>query len=131
MDKLNLKDYEVTPPLAVKASKAISDAWITLGRPETPFTVSGMKMMNIIIAVWTELYPLQSKMWWDERKNYQSSEMSISEQVSKGTGRSLASYPLPIYNMMKKVFKGFDAAERKNCMKMIKLWPQFRMTNKV
>lgn len=128
---LNLNDYEEVPKAAVAASKAIVDMWIRLGRPQTPFTDSGAKMMEIIIAVWEDCYPLQSKMWWDERRNYQASELSISEQVRKHTGRSLASYPLPIYSMMKKVFKGFDSTERKNCMKMVQKWPMFKMANRV
>ena len=125
------EEYDIIPSEATIASRVIADMWIKLGKPQTPFTNSGKKMMDIIIAVWEDLYPLQSKVWWDERKNYQSSEMTVSEQVSKGTGRSLASYPLPIYNLMKKVFRGFDTAERKNCIKMVRLWPQFRMANKI
>lgn len=125
------KDYDIIPPPAVVASRVIADMWIKLGQPQTPFTNTGKKMMDIIIAVWEDLYPLQSKIWWDERKNYQANEMTISEQVSQGTGRSLASYPLPIYNLMKKVFRGFDATERNNCIKIVKQWPQFRMANKV
>ena len=125
------KDYDIIPSPAVVASRVIADMWVNLGQPQTPFTNSGKKMMDIIIAVWEDLYPLDYKTWKDSRSEYQKSEMTISEQISKGTGRSLASYPLPIYNLMKKVFRGFDATERKNCIKMVKQWPMFRMANKV
>lgn len=129
--RLDDQEFDVVPREAVVASKAIADIYIKLGRPQNPFTDSGQKMMQLIIAVWEDLYPLQAKMWYDDRRDYQSNELSIREQVHKRTGRSLASYPLPIYNMMKKVFRGFDPAERKNCIKMVKYWPQFRMANKV
>jgi hypothetical protein len=65
------------------------------------------------------------------RAEYQKEELPISTQVARKTGRSLASYPLPIYNIMKKVFPGFDAAKRNNAIKMVKKWPIFRMANRV
>jgi len=49
-------------------------------------------------------------LWLEQRKNYKASELSISQQVKRQTGRSLASYPYPIYQMMKKVFPDFDPA---------------------
>lgn len=129
--KVGGEEYDEVHPSAVAASKIIADFWIKLGRPQDPFTESGKKMMDIIIAVWEDCYPLQAKMWFAERADYQKNEMSAREQVRKGTGRSLASYPYPIFMMMKATFKGFDPGERKNCMKMVAQWPQFRMTNKV
>lgn len=129
-DELPLDQFEEIPQTAVIASKLIADTYIRLGRPPTPFSESGQKFMNFLIAVWEKLYPVDAQIWHDKRKEYQNAELSISEQVSKRTGRSLASYPLPLYQMMKKTFVGFDAAERKNCMKMVKLWPMFKFANK-
>jgi len=124
-------EYEIVPPQAVASARIISDMWIKLGRPKTPFTTNGEKLMNIIIAVWEDGYPRQRENWYKERKEYQNAELDITTQVYRHTGRSLASYPLPIYNMMKRVFDGFDPAERKNCIKMVKKWPAFRMANKI
>jgi hypothetical protein len=87
--------------------------------------------MNIIIAIWEDGYPRQAREWYESRKEYQNNELSISTQVSRRTGRSLASYPMPIYNVMRRLFKGFDPAERNNCMKMVKKWRMFQMANKV
>lgn len=130
--KLKLGDeYEVIPPQAVAASEAVVRTWIHLGRPESPFTESGEKLMKVIIAVWEDTWPQQASEWHAMRKNYQDVEMDISEQVSKKTGRSLASYPYPLYTMMKKVFPKFDPGERKNAMKFVKKWPMFRMANKI
>lgn len=130
--KKDIQDkYDIIPSEAVVASRIIADTWIKLGKPQTPFSQSGAKMMDIIIAVWEDLYPLDRLMWYEERKNYKDKEMTISEQVSKKTGRSLASFPLPIYNMMKKVFKGFDAGDKKNCVKLIRQWPMFQMAVKI
>ena len=129
--KINLEDYDVIPPQAVVSTKILMDMWEKLGRPNTPFLPAGEKLMNIIIAIWEDGYPSQARGWYEERKNYQNSELDITTQVYRKTGRSLASYPLPIYNVMKRLFKGFDPAERKNCLRMVKKWPMFRMANKV
>lgn len=129
--KVNLNDYEVIPPQVTASARIIVDMWIRLGRPTTPFTPAGSKMMNIIIAIWEDGYRKQVREWHKDRANYQKSELGLTEQVHKRTGRSLASFPLPIYNMMRTVFRGFDPAERSNCIKMVKKWPLFRMANKV
>ena len=128
---INLDDYEEIPQQAVVSTQILVDMWNKLGRPETPFTENGAKLMNIIISIWEDGYPMQARMWYEERKQYQLNELSISQQVIRKTGRSLASYPLPIYNMMKKCFHGFDPAERDNAIKLVKKWPQFRMANKI
>jgi hypothetical protein len=129
--KVGSEEFDVIPQEAVAASKIIEDMYIKLGRPKDPFSEPGQKLMKLMLAVWEDLWPVQAREWYEERKDYQNNEKSITEQVQQRTGRSLASYPLPIYNMMKKVFRGFDAAERENCIKMVKLFPQFRMANKV
>ena len=129
--KFDPNEYEVIPPQAVASVKILMKMWEKLGRPKTPFTPSGAKLMNIIIAVWEDGYPREAREWTAARKEYQKEELPISTQVSKKTGRSLASYPLPIYNIMGKLFIGFKPAERKNCMKMVKKWPMFRLANKV
>jgi hypothetical protein len=105
--------------------------WERLGRPTTPFTPSGAKLMDIIIAIWEDGYPAQVRKWIADRKEYQNSELSLTEQVHRRSGRSLASFPMPVYKMMKTVFKGFNSTERENCMKMVRKWPQFRMANRV
>lgn len=128
---MNNEVYEEVSQDAYAASRIIADMYIKLGRPKDPFSVSGAKMLDIIIAVWQDLYPLQSKMWLEDRKDYKNNELTAREQVRKHTGRSLASYPLPILNIMRRVFRGFDPCERKNCMKIVKKWPIFQMTNKV
>ncbi len=126
-----LAEYDVIPPQAVISTKILMDMWERLGKPKTPFVPSGEKLMNIIIAIWEDGYPRQAREWYKERENYQKSELSISTQVSQHTGRSLASYPLPIYNVMKRLFKGFEPAERKNCIRMVRKWPMFRMANRI
>ena len=126
-----LQDYEVIPAQAVASTQILMKMWERLGKPKTPFTPSGAKLMDIIIATWEDGYPKQARDWYEERREYQKAELSISTQVHRRTGRSLASYPLPIYSLIKRLFEGFDPAERKNCIKMVKRWPQFRMANKV
>lgn len=123
--------YDEVHPQAVVASKVVVDMWIGLGRPSDPFTEAGKKLMDIIISVWEDCYPKDAREWHAARKEYQDAEMTISEQVSKRTGRSLASYPYTVFAMMNAVFPGFDPTERKNCIKMVAQWPQFRFANKV
>lgn len=125
-----LGEYEEIPKEALLASQFLADKHIALGQPQTPFTPAGQKMMDSIIKVWEILYPLDYETFMAERRDYKKNEMSISEQVHQKTGRSLASYPLPIYKMMKRIFKGFDSAKRENCMRMIRLWPIFQFANK-
>ena len=125
------EQYEVIPAQAVASTQILMKMWERLGKPTTPFTPSGEKLMNIIIATWEDGYPKQVREWYELRKDYQKNELPISTQVSRRTGRSLASYPLPIYNMMRKLFQGFDPAERKNCISIVKKWPMFQMASKV
>jgi hypothetical protein len=126
-----LKDYQVVAKEATLASRWLTSVWNELGKPPTPFSEAGEKLMKVIIAVWQDLYPLEARLWFAERSEYQKAELSITEQVHQRTGRSLASYPYPIWRMMKKLFPGFKAGERKNTMKLIKMFPIFKMANKV
>ena len=128
--KIGEEEYEEIPAEANAGAIIISDWWIKLGKPDTPLTDSGEKLMNIMIAVWEDLYPRERIEWLALRQEYKKAELSMLEQVRKQTGRSLASYPLPLYNMMKKVFPNFDPTKRDNAMKMVKKWPMFLMANK-
>lgn len=129
--EFDLNDYEEVPRLASAASKIVADMWIVLGKPKNPFSKSGAKLMDLIISVWQDLYPKDVPLWLDERKNYKANELSIKDQIKGHTGRSLASYPYPVFQMMKVCFVGFDPGERKNAMRIVKKWPMFQMANKV
>ena len=129
--KIDGDEYDVIRSEIVTATKMVQDMYIRLGRPQTPFSSSGAKMVSIVISVWEDLYPLQAKMWFEDRREYQKNELTTREQVYKHTGRSLASFPLPIYNMMKKIFPKVNLGDRDTCIKMVKKWPMFRMANRV
>lgn len=126
-----LENLEEVSYLAVGASKMIVDIWKRLGKPNSPFTESGEKMVNVIIATWEELYPQDARDWYNTRAEYKKEELSITEQVHKKTGRSLASYPYPIFQMLKKVFPAVKLGERDVCKKFVRKWPMFRMANKI
>lgn len=126
-----LADYEETPKEAVVGSKILVDTYIRLGRPQSPLTSTGVKMMEVIISLWQDLYPIEAQQWLDERKSHLLSEMSISSQVKLHTGRSLASFPWPVYQMMKKLFPLFKPQDRKTCIKMVKKFPIFKMVNAI
>ena len=126
-----LKEFQEVPKEALVASRWLTSVWNELGKPETPFTESGEKLMKVIIAVWQDLYPLEAKLWYAERLDYQKEEMSITQQVHQRTGRSLASYPYAIWQIIKRLFPGFKAGERKNVMRMIRKFPMFRFANRV
>ena len=129
--KIGEDTYGEIPKESVLASKWLTDLYVKLGRPKTPFTKNGAKLMDVMISVWEDLYPIDSKIWQDERRDHLKAELPISEQVSKRTGRSLASYPYPLYRMMKTMFPDFKPGERKNCMKLVRKWPMFRLVQKI
>lgn len=124
-------EYQSVNPAALTATNLLIETWKRAGRPQTPFTKSGERIMNVIIAIWEDLYPVDRETWYAARSQYKNAELSIGEQVRRRTGRSLASYPMPIFKMMEVVFRGFDPAERKNCIKMVRKWPMFQMAVKV
>lgn len=126
-----LDGYEEIPKSAILASKYLSDIVIKLGQPESPLTENGQKVMAIIHAIWEELYPLDAKTWTNEMNEYKSVEMTIREQVHKGTGRSLASVPLPIYQMMMRCFPDYKLDTREQWMKFLKKYPLYRAANKL
>jgi hypothetical protein len=125
-----LKEFREVPKEATVASRWLTSVWNELGKPPTPFSEAGQKLMKVIIAVWQDLYPLDARVWFAERSEYQKAELSITQQVHGHTGRSLASYPYPIYQMMKKLFPDFNRGERKNVLRLIKIFPMFRFANK-
>lgn len=129
---LNLQDYEDVNLNAYGASAFLTLSWERLGKPADPIsTENGRKLMEIIIHVWAKELTQEYVEWKAIRDEYQQSELSIHDQVKQGTGRSLASYPMFVYKLMKKLFPTFDPIERSNCMTLIKHFPIFRFVNKV
>ena len=130
--KINLKDYEIVPPQAVASTRILMEMRARLGDPGSPFTPSGEKLMNLIIAIWEDGYPKDAREWYKEREEYQRAELDISTQVKRRTGRSLASFPGVIYSLTRQLFPGFDPAwPRKTVIKMVRKWPMFRFANRV
>lgn len=130
-DPVDLTEWEVIDAQVNAATHIIEDMAIRLGNPSDPLSEAGQKLMQVIVAVWQDLYPKDATEWFEARKTYQNNELTITEQVHQGTGRSLASYPYPVYQIMKKVFPEFDSTERTNCLKMVKKFPMFRFANTV
>ena len=129
--KIGNEVYGEIPQVAVVAAKWLVEVWDKLGRPESPLSESGEKLMKVIIAAWEDLYPKDAEDWYAARKEYQDNELSIPQQVHRHTGRSLASFPLPIFQMMKKVFPKYKINDRENVIKLVGKFPAFRMANKV
>ena len=128
---LNLEEsvyYEEIPSKSVAASRVLADAYKKLGRPEDPFSKAGEQMMRFIVATWEDLYPKQVIQWVNTKKEYQSAEMTMHQQIKKQTGRSLASLPTPIYRMMKKIFPKYKLNDRDQWLKFLKKFPMFKMT---
>lgn len=123
--------YDVIPAEVNAATTVLINLYKHLGRPTSPLTVSGEKMMNTIIAVWQDLYPREAAEWIRERTEYKRNEKSIREQVHTKTGRSLASMPAPIYNMYKKFFTDLPLNKRDNWIKLIQKYPIFQFVNKI
>ena len=62
--------YEQVPTESIAASKLLVDMYERLGKPKTPFTKSGEKVMNMIFKIWQDLYPLDAQTWHETRKEY-------------------------------------------------------------
>jgi len=122
--------YDIPTRHAVAITDAIVTTWEKLGRPEDPFSRNGEKLMKVIFATWEDTYPAEARKWYEERKLYKKEELDIRTQVSRGTGRSLASYPYFIYVILRKVFPKVRFSDRKVTMKMVKKYPVFQFANK-
>lgn len=123
--------YDIPTRQASAISNAIAYVWEQTGRPESPLSESGEKVMKVIIATWEDTFPTQAYEWYKERQLYQSVELDIHTQVKNQTGRSLASYPTYIYKVMRKTFPKFRLGDRKNVIKLVKRYPMFQMAVKV
>ena len=126
--KVGNEIFEEIPSKAVAASKVLQDLFIKLGKPLTPLSKHGEQMMRFLIATWEDLYPKEVKEWSETVKDYRKEEMSIGQQVHNQTGRSLASIPFPIYQMMKKVFPEYKLEDKKAFKKFLETFPMFKMT---
>lgn len=128
---LDGKTYDIPTRQASAVTSTLIKVWEKLGRPQDPFSPAGEKLMNIIIATWEDTFPIESRAWYEERKEYQKEELTITEQVRKNTGRSLASYPFYIFQVMKIMFPGLKLSDRDTNIKMVKKYPVFRMCNTI
>lgn len=125
------QEYEIATKQGSGVVNAIIQSWEKLGKPDTPLSDAGEKLMKVIIATWEDTYPMESDQWYADRRDYKNAELTISEQVHQNTGRSLASYPYYIYIIMKKVFPEFKLAERETVLKFVKKYPMFLMANRI
>lgn len=124
------EQYDIPTKQATAMTNAIGLTWAEVGKPDTPLSDAGEKVMRVIISTWEDTFPLEAKAWYEERKNYKQDELDIKTQVKRKTGRSLASYPFYIYKVMRQVFPNFRLGDRKNVLKLVKRYPMFLMANK-
>lgn len=127
---INGETYDIPHRQGAAITDLLVKMWEKLGKPEDPFSVSGEKLMQIIIATWEDTYPEESRQWYEDRKEYKLEELDIKTQVRRKTGRSLASYPYYIFTIMKIVFPKVKFSDRKIHMKMVKKYPMFLFANK-
>lgn len=123
--------YDIPTRQATAVTSALMQMWERLGKPEDPFSDAGRKLMEVIIATWEDTFPVESAKWYQDRQEYQLEELSIQQQVRHETGRSLASYPYYIFQVMKIMFPSLKLSDRDVNIKMVKKYPIFRMANKV
>jgi hypothetical protein len=127
--RIGNEEYDVIPPQSVAASKMVTDAYIKAGSPTSPFTKQGEEIMNVIVAVWMDLYPKQYVEWVGMKKEHIKEEMSAKDQVKEQTGRSLVSFPTPVYKLMQVFFKDFTMNDRDEVIKFAKRYPIFAMSS--
>lgn len=121
--------YGEIPRAGVQATSILVKIWEDLGRPNSPLSETGEKMMKVIIAVWEDLYPREVKNHFRDRTEYQNNELSINQQVHQHTGRILITYPEHIFKFMKKIFPDFKLGERKNVIKLARKYKMFQTAN--
>ena len=129
--KVDGEVYDIPTKQAVSVTNAIAISWKELGKPQDPFSESGEKLMKIIIATWEDTYPQLSKQWYEDRQETVKSQLTSKEQVHQKTGRQLASYPMYIYQIIKKVFPNIKLSDRKTTLKMVKHYPMFKLVENV
>lgn len=129
--KHNGVEYYQPTKQGYAVSHVIATVWDELGRPETPLSSQGEKLMEVILSTWQDTHPDQYKEWAKIREEHLSAEMSIQEQVKKKTGRTLASYPEFVFHIMRRVFPQFSFSDRENVLKLVKKYPIFRFVEKV
>lgn len=122
--------YEIPTKQANAISAAISYAFVATGCPDTPLSEQGRKVMDVIIATWEDTYPNLSKMWYEERGITRNEQLSTREQVHKRTGRNLASYPMYIYEVMRKLWPNFKSTQRENAIAMVRMYPMFSLVER-
>lgn len=125
------KPYEVPSEPAIILTEFLYRVWDRLGRPTDPLSIPGKKLVEAIIMAYEKSYPTDWHQWLSQRYDYQHDELTISEQVKRDTGRSLASYPVFIYHILHKMFPDTDFSDRKFVIKFVQQFPMFRMANKV
>ena len=124
------EQYYIPGKTAIDAANLLTYAWDEAGKPDTLFSDGGDKIMTVLVSMWQDLYPEESKQWMEDRKEYQDNELESSEQIRKETGRSLASVPMFFHTTLKALFKD-EEMDREYYKKLVKKYPMFRMTNKV
>lgn len=127
-DNFDLSNYELPPKEAVMITEYFMRVWEKLGRPSDPLTRTGQAMVDAVILAYEKTYPNEWHQWLENRKEYQDNELTLHEQLQ--TGRSLASYPVFIYNSLKRLFPNTDFSDRDFVFKFIKLYPAFRVCGK-
>ena len=122
---------EILPEVLNEGLAYLMLSWERAGRPKSVFSDGGQKLMDTIISSWKDIYPKESRDWLRAREEYQSTELSIKDQIKTHSGRSLASIPLYIHKMMKAFFKDDTNLDRDYYIRLVKLYPIFRMANKI
>lgn len=130
--EIDWREYEQISASANAGSAFLTMMWEQLGKPKDPIsTQAGRKMMEVIINVWARELTQEYIEWKSIRSDYQDNELSTKQQVKQHTGRSLASYPMFVYQILKKMFPDYKISDRDNNIKMVKHFPIFRFCNTV
>lgn len=123
------KAYEVPPEQAIILTEFLHRVWERLGKPTDPLSDAGKKVVEAIIMAYERTYPMEWRDWLKDREQYQHDELTLHEQLK--TGRSLASYPVFIYNVLRKMFPTTDFSNRDFIIKFVRAFPMFRYANRV
>lgn len=114
----------------VNVAEYLFNIWERSGMPDTPFSAAGKQVMEAIFDAWQVILPQEVIEWKRERDEYQANEMTIKQQVRKGTGRTLASYPPLVYTLIKKMFPNLKM-DRTTHIKLAREYPMLKFANRI
>lgn len=101
-----------------------------LGNPPDIDSVTGLKLMDAIIGVWTKHFPQEVADWTSDRSLDLAQEKDLSYLASnKSIGYNPVSFPPSLFKLIKVMFPDMRIQDKKIWTKLVKTYPVFKTSN--